>query len=134
MLVERKGETYVWASGAAYIIDSPECIFVWVGRNASANHKTVTAFTVTSLQTYEGSPVVEERCEEGNESIKMLDMLRQLKCMLPSEASAEEVAEQTDDSAYLAEKAKRRAEERQVQNVSGFFLEDCFWICIVVFL
>jgi len=40
-------------------------------------------------QTYEGSPMMLERCEDGKESKKMLDTLRLFNCLLPSESIAE---------------------------------------------
>ena len=74
---------------------------------------------------YEAAALLVERSSEGAESAAMLDMLRQEKCTLPKEARGrgaggvpgrkEEVVRhlEGDDSAYLAEKAQQRAEERQ---------------------
>jgi protein-tyrosine phosphatase len=127
MLVDRKGSTqpYGMQSTATYIIDSPECVYVWAGAQASKGHRSVADFTVESLQTYEGSPMQVERCEEGHESERMVAMLKQLNCLVPSKCALQQgvlpedaAGDQAhlalaDDSAYLAEKAQRRAEERE---------------------
>lgn len=134
MLVDRKDgaggakpkKPYALQSIASYIIDSPECVFIWVGSAATSAHRSVADFTVRSLQAYEGSPTQAERCEEGKESERMLAMLQQLQCLLPSECSIlegtetearpqQQLALLADDSAYLAEKAQRRAEDRERQ-------------------
>lgn len=130
MLVDRKDgnakakQPYALQSVASYIIDSPECVFVWTGARSSKGHGTVADFTVQSLQTYEGSPTQTERCEEGKESERMLAMLQELQCLLPSQCGEQQLAETdarppqqlallADDSAYLADRAQRRAEERE---------------------
>lgn len=132
MLVDRKDgndkakQPYGLQSVASYIIDSPECVYVWTGSRSSKGHRTAADFTVQSLQAYEGSPTQTERCEEGEESERMLAMLQELQCLLPSQCGEQQLAETdarppqqlallADDSAYLADRAQRRAEERERQ-------------------
>jgi protein-tyrosine phosphatase len=83
MLVERKGDKpvpkYVLITAAVYIVDTPECLFVWIGTGARGEHTTAADFAVESLQKYEGSPMVVERCAEGEESQHMLDVLHELR-------------------------------------------------------
>jgi hypothetical protein len=74
---------------------------------------------------YEAAAQLVERSAEGAESAALLDLLRQEKCTLPKEARGRGAGgvpgkrEQVvlhlegDDSAYLAEKAQQRAEQRQ---------------------
>jgi hypothetical protein len=52
MLVDRKGgsQSYVFKSSAVYIIDTPQCVYIWKGAHATNGHKTVTDFTVKSFQ------------------------------------------------------------------------------------
>ena len=49
--VESKDQTpQPLSSAAAYIIDSPECVFVWLGAACSEAHKATAERVVTSLQ------------------------------------------------------------------------------------
>ena len=52
-------------------------------------HSLAHSLSHMHTQTYEGSPMMLERCEDGKESKKMLDTLRLFNSLLPSESTAE---------------------------------------------